>query len=387
MHAYINFLFFINMYALYNKLSYLVPPQKSNSASATNQSVAHYESNCSRSDSSPAKLSGIANLKLVTSFTSYDQSTSLACESFLDEHDGDDQCAFQCPCDKNCSLSDILNGKCSSTSRSFPQLTGKGLSEGERDLLCRQLYLKFFEISKSYASLTSSVRLSLKERKITAEMLTEKLMDLEGFVPLRKGNEQYLFENRVVELSKAETIEKIFLILKEYHSFFNHEIIDYIVGQLGTEQDRKNLEKYNEEFTEYCKHSIFECPFLSCPKKLSKSVELVMKVSDSDMIKPYTVQAVKLLQAQVAKVLQLTTPALTLVSAEDGCLQLTFQIPHFLQTSVFPLHRDQRKGLTELGVVKLDCDGICQPLMVAKHVSNIVMPYKMIYLLKSNVSP
>ena len=287
--------------------------------------------------------------------------------------DSNGQRAYECTCGKNCSLTDIISRKCDAPKSKggfFPTLAAKNLSESDRKLLGGEITMQFRQISKKYASLTSSIRASLKQQGITPAQLAEKLMDLEGFLPLRKGeNERRLLESRVSELSEATSIEKIFLILKEYCSFYNHEIIEYIVEELGTKDDKAKLKKYREDFTEYCRRSVFECPFSSGSEKSSHFIDLVMKVDSDTMIKPYTVKAIELFHTQVAKLLQVTKYTLHLWSVEEGCLKVTFHIPQFLKMVIFPLNADQRSGLKELGVAKLDCDGIPQPLSGPEPVS------------------
>ena len=265
--------------------------------------------------------------------------------------------AYECGCGEKCSLSDIISGKCDSPKSQgglFPTLAANNLSESDRKLLSGEVTLQFNQICKKYASLTSSIRSSLKQRSITPAGLTERLMDLEGFLPLRKGTKQCLLENRISEFKNATSVEDIFFILKEYCSFYNHGIIEYIVEELGTSEDKARLEKYKKDFTDYCRRSVFECPFSRGSEKSSHFTDLVMKVDSDSMIKPYTIKAVDLFHTQVAKVLQVTKHTLHLWSVEEGCLKLTFQIPLLLKTLIFPLTVDQRRNLKELGVTKLD---------------------------------
>ena len=359
---------------------FVVPPQKSISSSATHVVVrsSYHALGFERSESSPPAVA----LKVAT--TQQDASTQVDCkpgsrESLGDGHlgtgsDSDGQQAYECMCGKNCSLTDIISGKCDAPKSKgglFPTLAAKNLSESDRKLLSGEITMQFQQISTKYASLTSSIRASLKQQGITPAQLAEKLMDLEGFLPLRdrEGAKHRLLEDRESELSEATSIEKIFRILKEYCSFYNHKIMEYIVEELGTKDDKARLEKYREDFTEYCRRSVFECPFSSGSEKSSHFVDLIMKVDSDTMIKPYTVKAVELFHTQVAKVLQVTKYTLHLWSVEQGCLKVTFHIPCFLKTVIFPLNADQRSRLKELGVAKLDCDGISHPLSELEPVS------------------
>ena len=53
------------------------------------------------------------------------------------------------------------------------------------------------------------------------------------------------------ELKIADTIPKIFLVLKDYFSCFNYDIIEHIITVLGTEEDKANLQSNKETFDRY----------------------------------------------------------------------------------------------------------------------------------------
>lgn len=359
---------------------FAVPPQKSISSSAAH-SVVHPPSHRAalRSESSPPAVALKVAAKQQDVSTQVDskpesQEFKLGEGQQGAKGDSGEQKAYECGCENNCSLTDIISGKCSAPKSKgglFPTLAAKHLSESDRKLLSGEITTQFHQISKKYASLTSSLRASLKQQGITPAQLAEKLMDLEGFLPLREGVKRRLLENRVSEFSEARSIEEIFRILKEYCSFYNHEIIEYIVEELGMKDDKAKLEKYREDFTEYCRRSVFECPFSSGSEKSSHFVDLVMKVDSDTMIEPYTVKALELFHTQVAKLLQVTKYTLHLWSVEQGCLKLTFHIPRFLKTVIFPLNADQRSSLKELGVAKLDCGGTPQPLTETEFVRKL----------------
>lgn len=341
-----------------------------------------------RYDSSPSKL-GLATGNSCDNSTQVHHRKSNKQINSVNQHTSDEShgsgstdnesdnniCAYECCCSEKCNVIDIASGKCStlkSTSSHFPHLDAKYLNDSERAMLCGHLQLQFREISRKYARLVSSVKKSLKTQGVTAMELTEKLMDLKGYIPLEKkdGHTQPLLQDRFPDMNKATTTDQVFRILSDYSSFFNHDIIEFVVDEVGTDDDMENLKKYQDDFMEYCKRSVFECPFSVCSKRLPNFVDLVMKVDSPSMIAPYSMQAVQLFQAQVARLLHITKHTLKLCSVEEGCLKLSFQIPRFLSTIIFPLNTDQRQGLTDLGIISLDCDGVgSQPLALEEPVN------------------
>ena len=60
-----------------------------------------------------------------------------------------------------------------------------------------------------------------------------------------------LFQYRFQKLEAAGTVLKIFLVLKDYFSFFNYHVIEHIIKTLGTEEDKVGLQRYKDDFNQY----------------------------------------------------------------------------------------------------------------------------------------
>ena len=323
-----------------------------------------------RYESSPAKFAEEATTSSKAS-THVNQSSKPSIQYSLDQSQGDGSsdcgiCAYECCCNEKCNIIDIISRKCpapKSTTSHFPLLNTQNLSGNDKDLLCGHLRRQFQQISKKYSKLVQSIKKSLRSLGVTAMELTDMLRDLQGYIPHCKkpGRQIGLLQDRIEEMEKKKTTDEVFRILSDYCSFFNHEIIKYVVEEMGTDADKASLEEYQTDFTEYCRRSIFECPFsICCDKPSSHFSVLVMKVVSDIMTKPYSMEAVRLFQAEVSSLLCITKYTLKLCSVEEGCLQLKFQIPCFLSSILFPLSDDQVKGLKDLGVIKVECDGTSQ---------------------------
>ena len=337
--------------------------QKSISVPAVNRKpTSHDGASYNRVESSPASLAHDTDKSREASIQVNQSSMQL--DHSLDQSSSpDSNSAYDCCCDDKCSIIDIASGKCpasKSLSTHFPVLAAQRLSKTERNLLCGHVRKQFEEISENFADLVDSVQESLNNRGVKAKELTKKLMYLKGFIPHNEVDGQLLLQDRISEMKEAETTDDVFDILSDYCSFFSYKIIKYIVKKLGTDGDKANLKTYEDNFTEYCRRSVFECPYCICPKKSPHFAELVMKVVSDSMIKPYSMEAIQLFQAEVSSLLYITKYTLKLCSVEEGCLQLNFQIPRFLSSILFPLHADQVKGLKDLGVTKMVCDGVSQ---------------------------
>ena len=75
---------------------------------------------------------------------------------------------------------------------------------------------------------------------------------------------------------------------------------------------------------------------------------------------------IKQFQCRLCLLLQIPVQMLHLSSVEEGCLQLTFLIPQFVQDAIFPLSTEQELSLKELGVFKLTCGDYHYPRSTSK---------------------
>jgi len=62
-----------------------------------------------------------------------------------------------------------------------------------------------------------------------------------------------ILEEKLEELWKAESIDDVFYILGHYVLFFNYDIVEHMINELGGAEDQT----YKVELD---KHSVFECP-------------------------------------------------------------------------------------------------------------------------------
>jgi len=85
------------------------------------------------------------------------------------------------------------------------------------------------------------------------------LMTLGTFVPVIKEAQVRQLQSCYTDLKNAKTIPEVFLAIKDYLSFFNYDIIDQIINGLGTEEDKRELQKYKDDFRQYAKRRIYEC--------------------------------------------------------------------------------------------------------------------------------
>lgn len=257
---------------------------------------------------------------------------------------------FGCDCG-NCSLTEFLNNQCPKpvlTKSSFPYLDTANLLDSEKQRLRGRLLREWQEITCKYSSMKATICKSFVVRNVSVKELARVLADLGAFYPTRP--QRPLLEDRLEEVENSEDVDHVFFLLREFTSFFSYRIIEHIAEQLGTDQDKLRVMAYKEEFELYARRNIFECPIYSIAR--SNQVNLVVK-AEWDDTQRLNIKHLEVFQDTISRILTVSKYAMRLCSVEKGCVQLTFQVPCFLEPELFPLTPDQEDALVEECVTKL----------------------------------
>lgn len=236
----------------------------------------------------------------------------------------------------------------------YRYLNVKEMTELDQRNLKGRLTNEYFHITSSHSKLIQHVIQSLNDQNVTPKKLCTVLMNLNAF-PVQKHTTapKPLLADNLDKIREAEDVDEVFFILHSYGSFFDCHVIRHIVNsKLCTDEDRKELKKYEDELTSYCQRTIFECPHIESldPKFHS----FVMKVDDI-VLDSLEMKAIDAFRVDLAKALGLEPHTLHLCSVEKGCVQLTFQIPPCVVDLVSPLSTEQQFALKKLGVLTLNC--------------------------------
>ena len=205
-----------------------------------------------------------------------------------------------------------------------------------------------------FQKLVSATIESLIRQNIPPQRLVSHIMTLVAFDPVFHKPQVPILQDCVEELEAADTIYKIFLILKNYFSFFNYDIIEHIIEVLGTEEDKTKLQNYKEKFDQYTRRRIYECGPQFGPENEADHPNIIIKLDSR--YDNYTVAEIKGFCHKLSETLHLSSKGiLFLVRVDKGCIQLTLQVPLFVQQEIFPLSGEQERTLEAEGVIKLSC--------------------------------
>ena len=237
---------------------------------------------------------------------------------------------------------------------SFPHLDLSRLTHEQQEILRGRLQFESRKIMMQFQELVSKTIKSLIRQNVSLDELVSHVMTLGAFNPVFKQLQVPLFQYYFRELKTADTIPKIFLVLKDYFSFFNYDIIEHIIKVLGTEEDKANLQRYKSNFEQYSKRRIFECLPYFGPMSERDHADIFVKLDSQ--YENYTVLEIKGFCNTLSEILHLSSQGvLRLCRVEKGCIQLIFQVPSVVQQEIFPLSRKQEEILNAKGVIKLTC--------------------------------
>ena len=268
---------------------------------------------------------------------------------------------FGCGCG-NCTFFSFLERGCPTpipTPSSFPYLDLSKLTHEQHQELSGRLCFESQKIMLLFQKLVSSTMQSIKEQKISVSDLVSHIMTLRAFDPVYEQQPQVpAFHHHFEELRTEDKVSKVFLVLADHFSFFNYHVIEHLITMLGTEKDKDDLKQYKDKFNQYAKRRIFECMPQCGPASETKHADVFVKMDKQ--YEKFTLIEVEKFRCELSDLLHVSPQGvLRLCRIEKGCFQLTFQIPLFVQQTIFPLSGEQERKLAdpdaEMGVIRLMC--------------------------------
>ena len=116
-------------------------------------------------------------------------------------------------------------------------------------------------IGVKFAHLCTKARDSFEQRGISTLILADTLMDLTVYKPGSSCHDIIPLLEEGGTLMRAQSVREIFRALRPHMSFFNYEILQFLIEGKGSEGDKVALATYLSNFMEFCKRHVFEVPF------------------------------------------------------------------------------------------------------------------------------
>ena len=226
--------------------------------------------------------------------------------------------------------------------------------QDDRKLHCSILKDQTEHIRREYSTLSQTFKRNVLEREKAGSVCFDDLYEC--------AIEVFNFENCEDLVDCKQLLNKIILRQQNYMNF---DRLKHLISLYGTEEDKKNAEKYTKEYTQYAKQRVFECdPGLISSEPVREdrvvfvSEELpghykVMFVLD----KGHTFRLIDAydFKVSVCKILQMSPHKMILVKFRPGSITIVALIPrkyaHAL-TNV-PLCHDKVLALKEWDTLRI----------------------------------
>ena len=182
----------------------------------------------------------------------------------------------------------------------------------------------------------------MKARQVERKSFVYTLTQCEVYSAEEK-HKVSLFQLHKKDLLNTSDIYDIFMIISPYYSWFNYELFKEIVNTHGSDEDKANMQRYCQDFSEYCKR--IPCvEFQDSNSKSSCQTKIKFKL-DYDNIESLNHYDIKHIQRSIAEILNLKSSVLVLSDVQNGCMALTFLVPAHIASQLVQLATDKKATL------------------------------------------
>ena len=239
----------------------------------------------------------------------------------------------------------------------------QGLDDKQKEELEQRLTMESEDIQLRFHILCNKFFNTLDALQLDVKKLVRHLKGLKALKCVNSPKSAAVIQSYEYVLENIDNVESVKDVIEENSTFFDYRPVEYMIEIVGMEKDKRQLETYKEDFEHYIKRRVFECPTKIGPTHAPNNKELHVKVEFdySKLVK------LKQFQCRLSLILEVSVHVLRISSIKEGCIQLTFLIPSFVQEAIFPLSAEQEVTLKELGIIQLSCGDYHFPAQVYSH--------------------
>lgn len=240
------------------------------------------------------------------------------------------------------------------------------LSDDNQEDLQHQLDKMKVKISRKFLKLVANLIVSLRNR-IKLEDLVVSLMQHVKIYPPENTYNASLLQGLKPALLCAKDVSEVFSVIDPFYSYYNYEIIQTITEVHGTDEDKRRMQHYLHDFSEFCKRTPCTeyCDDSSSQPSNLMQTKIKFKLDyDQERL---TLAHIKTIKRQIAEILQIRSSVLMLQSVEKGCVAIIFLVPKFVADSLLDLVEDKRNILrTSVQLISVGLDHQSAKYMVSK---------------------
>ena len=211
------------------------------------------------------------------------------------------------------------------------------------------------DMQRSFATVVTKTMKTL-ESTITTKQFATSLLALGAYEPVTK-KEKALLDDHEDEIYGAETIHDIYRIIRHYMSFFNPELLAYVIETHGTQANRDDFKEYMSKLKSFCQSIVVPPMKFSSEEQalyLERREEVRIKLNLNDR----RLQCLCDVKSAIASILGVEKVVLYLDSAVEGSIEVIFLVPQFIVQQLFPLSDVQITAISsQIGAFKLTITG------------------------------
>ena len=246
-----------------------------------------------------------------------------------------------CTCNQ-CDLETIITTGCPKR-EDFHPLDIKRLSREQREVYLGHAKEEILKMNKEWSEAYDKITQSIsRNTEISVSYLRKYMKTLDWFGAAKDKS------SRLQRLNECQEKESIFDVYAEICSWLNHHPLGDLVNKFGTEDDKKDYEKYVAETKRFLHQSI---TFFtdSCSQDLGGAVNEVklfrLKLDTKLSYEMFDGTILPYIHRQVAKLLNIPQMNFYILSFKQGCLEVVFSIPEVTYEENFPLTLDRSRAL------------------------------------------
>ncbi len=207
----------------------------------------------------------------------------------------------------------------------------------------------------------SCLRRAMQQRNVLASDLMSHLIDIEIFGPEMRPhctNTQDITLGTALSLADdSPTLDSLFHLMAPYCSWFNHLLVENIIGVYFMDNDEHYIHRilsvFKSKFQEYCKNRRVDVDQDFGPIDKSRSTYVCFKIDrEWDNIR---VEHLPRIIESLAEALDVRKQNLILCTVQDGCLEIVIAMPVHFKKKLFPLQAKVHNALKDIGVL------MCKP--------------------------
>ena len=209
------------------------------------------------------------------------------------------------------------------------------------------------DMQRSFGKLVAKTLESLEHNKVTVRQLASTLLALGAYEPVIE-KEEALLEDHEEKLFQAQSFPDVYRVIHPYMSFFNPELLAYIIETHGTQKNHEDLNEYISKLDAFCQGAVSPPMDLSSKGQSSTTAtesrdEIVIKLN----LKDRRLQRIRNIKSSIARILGVKEVTLCLVSIQEGCTKITFMVPQFVLKQQFPLLEEQVQKFLCIGALQI----------------------------------